>query len=410
MLAGRIIEDGQTRLIDISKVNEGMGRTLRGEISEADLQRLEEAACPTCGSCAGMFTANSMNCLTEALGMALAGNGTIPAVDSRRIHLAKKTGETIIELIEKQICPRQIITVESIENAFVLAMAIGASTNTVLHLPAIAHEADIKFPISRINDISRRTPLLCKFSPASDYWLEHLDLAGGIAAVLNELRPLLNLNAKTITGKSLGESIAEAEVADRRVIRPLSDPYDSAGGISILFGNLAPEGAVIKSSASSVRTFRGPARVFDSEHEATQAIMERNFSRGDVLVIRYEGPRGSPGMVEMLWPTSLLCGMGVDKEVALVTDGRFSGATRGIAVGHISPEAAGGGPLAAVRNGDMIRIDIASHSIDVELTDSEINARLKNLPAFEPKVKSGYLKRYLEKVTSASNGAVLQDS
>ena len=410
MLAGRIIEDGQTRLIDISKVNEGMGRTLRGEISEADLQRLEEAACPTCGSCAGMFTANSMNCLTEALGMALAGNGTIPAVDSRRIHLAKKTGETIIELIEKQICPRQIITVESIENAFVLAMAIGASTNTVLHLPAIAHEADIKFPISRINDISRRTPLLCKFSPASDYWLEHLDLAGGIAAVLNELRPLLNLNAKTITGKSLGESIAEAEVADRRVIRPLSDPYDSAGGISILFGNLAPEGAVIKSSASSVRTFRGPARVFDSEHEATQAIMERHFCRGDVLVIRYEGPRGSPGMVEMLWPTSLLCGMGVDKEVALVTDGRFSGATRGIAVGHISPEAAGGGPLAAVRNGDMIRIDIASHSIDVELTDSEINARLKNLPAFEPKVKSGYLKRYLEKVTSASNGAVLQDS
>ncbi len=410
MLAGRIVEDGQTRLIDISKVNEGMGRTLRGEISEADLQRLEEAACPTCGSCAGMFTANSMNCLTEALGMALAGNGTIPAVDSRRIHLAKKTGETIIELIEKQICPRQIITVESIENAFVLAMAIGASTNTVLHLPAIAHEADIKFPISRINDISRRTPLLCKFSPASDYWLEHLDLAGGIAAVLNELKPLLNLNTQTITGKSLGESIAETKVADRRVIRPLSDPYDSAGGISILFGNLAPEGAVIKSSASSVRTFRGPARVFDSEHGATQAIMERNFCRGDVLVIRYEGPRGSPGMVEMLWPTSLLCGMGVDKEVALVTDGRFSGATRGIAVGHISPEAAGGGPLAAVRNGDMIRIDIASHAIDVELTDIEINARLKNLPAFEPKVKSGYLKRYLEKVTSASNGAVLQDS
>jgi dihydroxy-acid dehydratase len=250
MLAGRIVEDGQTKLIDISKVNEGMGRTLRGEISEADLQRLEEAACPTCGSCAGMFTANSMNCLTEALGMALAGNGTIPAVDSRRIHLAKNTGEKIIELIGRQICPQQIITAEAIENAFVLAMAIGASTNTVLHLPAIAHEAGIKFPISRINDISQRTPLLCKLSPASDYWVEHLDIAGGISAVLKELEPLLNLDAKTITGKSLGENIAEARVTDRKVIRLLSDPYDTAGGIRILFGNLAPEGAVIKSSAS----------------------------------------------------------------------------------------------------------------------------------------------------------------
>ncbi len=409
MLAGRIVEDGQTRLIDISKVNEGMGRTLRGEISEADLQQLEEAACPTCGSCAGMFTANSMNCLTEALGMALAGNGTIPAVDSRRIHLAKSTGEKIIGLIERQICPRQIITAESIENAFVLAMAIGASTNIVLHLPAIAHEADIQFPISRINDISQRTPLLCKFSPASDYWVEHLDLAGGIAAVLNELKPLLNLDAKTITGKTLGETIAEARVADRRVIRPLTDPYDPSGGISILFGNLAPEGAVIKSSASGVRRHRGPARVFDSEHEATQAIMERNFCRGDVLVIRYEGPRGSPGMVEMLWPTSLLCGMGADKDVALVTDGRFSGATRGIATGHISPEAASGGPIAAVQNGDVITIDIANHAINLELTDAEIDARLSRLPVFEPKVKSGYLKRYLEKVTSASNGAILRD-
>jgi dihydroxy-acid dehydratase len=410
MLAGRIIEDGETKRIDISKVNEGMGRTLRGEISEIDLQRLEEAACPTCGSCAGMFTANSMNCLTEALGMALSGNGTIPAVDTRRIHLAKNTGEVILRLIQQQLCPREIVTAESVENAFVLAMAIGASTNTVLHLPAIAHEAGIRFPIARINEISQRTPLLCKFSPASDYWLEHLDIAGGIAAVLKELAPLLKLHAKTVTGKSLGENIEDARVRDKRVIRSLADPYDASGGISVLFGNLAPEGAVIKSSASGVRLHRGPARVFDSEAAATQAIMKRDFRRGDVLVIRYEGPKGSPGMVEMLWPTSLLCGMGVDKDVALVTDGRFSGASRGIAAGHISPEAASGGPIAAVRDGDIIRIDISNHRIELELTEAEISERLKCLPAFEPKVQSGYLKRYLEKVTSASDGAVLRDS
>jgi dihydroxy-acid dehydratase len=409
MLAGRIVEGGMTKRIDISKVNEGMGRTLRGEISEADLRRLEEAACPTCGSCAGMFTANSMNCVTEALGMALDGNGTIPAVDTRRIHLAKSTGERILQLVNEQLCPREIITLEAIENAFVLAMAVGASTNTVLHLPAVAHEAGIDFPISKINDISLHTPLLCKFSPASDYWLEHLDMAGGVTAVLKELEPLLHLGVKTVTGKSMGENIAAARVADHAVIRPLSAPYDTAGGIRVLFGNLAPEGAVIKSSASSVGTHRGPARVFDSEHEATQAIMKRGFHRGDVLVIRYEGPKGSPGMVEMLWPTSLLCGMGMDTDVALVTDGRFSGASRGLAVGHVSPEAASGGPIAAVRDGDSIAIDISNHRIELELTEAEIRERLQRLPAFEPKVKSGYLKRYLEKVTSASSGAVLRD-
>jgi dihydroxy-acid dehydratase len=409
MLAGQIIEDGRTRLLDISKVNEGMGRTLRGEIDESELRQLEEAACPTCGSCAGMFTANSMNCLTEALGMALAGNGTIPAVNTRRIHLAKDTGEIIIHLIQKQLCPRDIITAEAVENAFVLAMAIGASTNTVLHLPAIAHEARIKFPISRINAISQKTPLLCKFSPASDYWLEHLDMAGGVPAVLKELSPLLHLDAKTVTGKSLGENISHAEVKDARVIRSFADPYDKSGGIAVLFGNLAPEGAVIKSSASSIRVHQGPARVFNSEQEATQAIMNGSFRQGEVLVIRYEGPKGSPGMVEMLWPTSLLCGMGMDKNVALVTDGRFSGASRGIAAGHISPEAADGGPIAAVQDGDIIKIDVADHKIMVELTDAEIEERLKRLPAFEPKVKSGYLKRYMEKVTSASFGAVLRD-
>jgi dihydroxy-acid dehydratase len=409
MLAGRIMESGQPKLIDISKVNEGMGRTLRGEISEGDLQLLEEAACPTCGSCAGMFTANSMNCLTEALGMALAGNGTIPAVNTRRIHLAKETGEKILQLIRQQLCPRDIISEESIENAFILAMAIGASTNTVLHLPAIAHEAGIRFPLSKINDISERTPLLCKFSPAADHWLEHLDMAGGMPAVMKELLPLLNSKVRTITGRSLGEDLASASVKDSTIIRPLTDPYDKSGGITILFGNLAPDGAVIKSSASNVRTHRGRARVFDSEAEATQAIMQRNFRKGDVIVIRYEGPKGSPGMVEMLWPTSLLCGMGVDKDVALVTDGRFSGATRGIAAGHISPEAASGGPIAAVQEGDVVVVDIANHRIEVELTEQEIDRRLKSLPAFEPRVRSGYLKRYLEKVTSASNGAVLRD-
>jgi dihydroxy-acid dehydratase len=409
MLAGSLMQDGKTTFIDLSKVNEGMGRTLKGEISEAELTRLEEAACPTCGSCAGMFTANSMNCLTEALGIALPGNGTIPAVNTRRIHLAKNTGEAILRLVARQLCPRDIITKESVENAFAVAMAIGASTNTILHLPAIAHEAGMEFPVSRINAISQRIPLLCKFSPASDYWLEHLDMAGGVMGVMKELAPLLNLDTRTVTGESLGKNLEVAEVKDSRVIRSISNPYELSGGIAVLFGNLAPEGAVIKSSASGIRTHRGPARVFDSEHDATQAIMKRDFQRGDVIVIRYEGPRGSPGMVEMLWPTSLLCGMGADRDVALITDGRFSGATRGAAVGHISPEAASGGPLAALQNGDIIKIDIPNHEISAELSNSEIQDRLKRLPPFEPKVKSGYLKRYLDKVTSASNGAVLRE-
>ena len=288
-------------------------------------------------------------------------------------------------------------------------MAIGASTNTILHLPAVAHEAGIKFSISQINEISRRTPLICKFSPASDYWLEDLDMAGGVPAVMKELASLLNLKVKTITGRSLGEDLEDVETKDNRVIRSIADAYDRSGGITILFGNLAPEGAVIKSSATGIRVHTGRARVFDSEQEATQAIMKHDFHKGDVIVIRYEGPRGSPGMVEMLWPTSLLCGMGADREVALITDGRFSGATRGVAVGHISPEAARGGPLAAVRDGDTIQIDIDHQSLSIELSDAEINERLKRIPPFIPKVQSGYLRRYLKKVTSASNGAILED-
>jgi dihydroxy-acid dehydratase len=412
MLAGQILENGVTRLIDLVTVNEGMGRTLRGEITEADLERLECAACPTCGSCAGMFTANTMNCLTEALGLALPGNGTIPAVDTRRIHLARSTGKEIIELIKKKnIFPRNIVTSESINNAFVVAMAIGGSTNSVLHLPAIAHEAGIEFPISRINDISQHTPLICKFSPASKYRRQHLDLAGGVKAVMKELQRLLNPDVMTVTGKSLGENLKTVKVLDNNVIRPVSDPYARTGGITILFGNLAPEGAVIKSSsvAPEMQVHRGPARVFDSEKKVTQAIMKQEFKSGDVIVIRHEGPRGSPGMVEMLWPTSLLCGMGRDKDVALITDGRFSGATRGPAVGHISPEAASDGPLAIVQDCDMVIIDIPNRKLEVELTYAEIKERLKKLPTFEPRVKSGYLKSYLDRVTSASNGAVLRD-
>jgi len=411
MLAGRVNENGKTRLIDLVTVVEAMGRTIKGEISEEDLERLEHAACPTCGSCSGMFTANTMNCLTEALGLALPGNGTIPAVDVRRTHLAKDTGEQIIKLVKENICPRDIVTDESIYNAFVVTMAIGGSTNSVLHLPAIAHEAGIDFPISRINEMGQKTPQLCKFSPASQYRLEHLDFAGGVPAVMKELEGLLHLEAKTVTGKSLGKNLVKARVTDHEVIRPLSNPYSATGGISVLFGNLAPDGAVVKSGAvaAEMLVHRGPARVFNSEAETTRAVMKQDFQSGDVIVIRYEGPKGSPGMVEMLWPTAMLCGLGRDKEVALITDGRFSGATRGPAIGHISPEAASGGPIAALQDGDMIRIDIPNHKLEVELSDEEIGNRLAQLPRFELKAKTGYLKRYAEKVSSASSGAILQD-
>lgn len=411
MLAGRVRENGETRLIDISTITESMGKAIRGEISEEELERLEHAACPTCGSCSGMFTANTMNCLTEALGMALPGNGTIPAVDVRRTHLAKDTGERIIKLVKENICPRDIVTDESIYNAFVVTMAIGGSTNSVLHLPAIAHEAGIDFPISRINEISQKTPQLCKFSPASQHRLEHLDFAGGMPAVMKELEGLLHLEAKTVTGKSLGKNLVKARVTDHEVIRPLSNPYSATGGISVLFGNLAPDSAVVKSGAVApeMLVHRGPARVFNSEAETTRAIMKQDFQSGDVIVIRYEGPKGSPGMVEMLWPTAMLCGLGRDKEVALITDGRFSGATRGPAIGHISPEAASGGPIAALQDGDMIRIDIPNHKLEVELSDEEIGNRLARLPRFELKVKTGYLKRYAERVSSANSGAILQD-
>jgi dihydroxy-acid dehydratase len=377
-------------------------------MSEEELERLEEFACPGCGSCAGMFTANTMNCLTEALGMGLTGNGTIPAVDTRRRQLAKEAGQRVMGLLAKDIRPRDIINKDSIHNALAVDMALGGSTNSILHLMAIGHEAGIDFPLSKINQISERTPHLCKLSPAGDYHIEDLDRAGGIAAVMKELQRLLNLNAKTVSGKSAAEIIANAQVRDKDVIRTTADAYSATGGIAVLFGNLAPEGAVVKRAAVApeMMVHRGVARVFDSEEKATMAIMRGDIKAGEVLVIRYEGPKGGPGMREMLTPTSVLSGMGMDKKIALITDGRFSGATRGAAIGHVSPEAASKGPIAALTNGDIIKIDIPNYKLEVELSDKEIAKRLSRLGEFAPKVKTGYLKYYAEKVGSASTGAV----
>jgi len=412
MMAGEFYQDNRLRSIDLSTLFEAVGKTIRGEMSETQLTEMEKVACPGCGSCAGMFTANTMNCLTEALGIALPGNGTIPAVQGQRIRLAYEAGQQIMEALAKDIRAKDdIITRDAINNAFAVDMALGGSTNSVLHLTAIAHEAGIVFPLSWVNEISQRIPHLCKLSPASDYHIEDLDLAGGIPAVMQEISSLLNLNAQTVLGEPVGEMIKEAKVKNREVIHALSNPYGPTGGISILFGNLAPEGAVVKSAAVApeMKVHQGPGRVFDSEEEATQAIMKGEFKSGDVIVVRYEGPRGGPGMREMLTPTSLLSGMGMDKEVALVTDGRFSGATRGAAIGHVSPEAAERGPMAIIRDGDIIKIDIPSHKLEVDLSHDEIEQRLGSLPPFEPKIKTGYLKRYAEKVTSASTGAVFAD-
>jgi len=408
MLAGQL--DGE--YVDLSDVFKAVGAVARGEMSEAELERLERVACPGCGSCAGMFTANTMNCLTEALGMGLPGNGTIPAISARRICLAKEAGLQVMELLKKDIRPLDILTTAAFNNAFTVDMALGGSTNSILHLLAVAHEAGVDFPLAKLNDFSARTPHLCKMSPAGKHRIEHLDRAGGIPAVMGALMAagLVDDGVLTVTGRSLGENLAGAEVLDPGVIRPLDDPYSPTGGLALLFGNLAPEGSVVKRAAVAPQmlTHRGPARVFDSEEEATAAIMASRFQKGDVIVIRYEGPRGGPGMREMLTPTSLLTGMGLDGEVALLTDGRFSGATEGAAIGHISPEAAAGGLLAIVRDGDPIAIDIPAHSLNLELAEGEIKSRLAELHPWQPKVSSGYLKRYAEAVTSASTGAVFR--
>jgi len=408
MLAGHLTDNREEQKVDLSSVFEAVGRVLSGKMTEAELERLVEVACPGCGSCAGMFTANTMNCLTEAMGMGLPGNGTIPAVDARRRQLAYEAGQRVVALLDKNIRPRDIISRTSVENAFAVDMALGGSTNSVLHLMAIAHEAGIDFPLSLVNEISDKTPCLCKLKPAGGYHIEDLDRAGGIPAVMKELKNHINASLITVSGKTVAQVIDDSQVKDSKVIHSVADAYSADGGIAILFGNLAPDGAVVKRSAVApeMMVHRGPARVFNSEEEATKTIMAGDIKPGNVLVIRYEGPKGGPGMREMLTPTSLLSGMGMDKEVALITDGRFSGATRGAAIGHVSPEAAGKGPIAAVREGDIIKIDINNKKLEVELDDMEITDRLTCLGEFESRIKTGYLKYYTDKVSSASTGAV----
>jgi dihydroxy-acid dehydratase len=411
MLAGKLVRRNTARSVDLITVFQAVGEVAKGKMTRTELQELEMVACPGCGSCAGMFTANTMNCLSEALGMALPGNGTIPAVEARRRQLAYKAGQQVMEALAKDIRPKDVITRDSLYNACAVDMALGGSTNSVLHLTALAHEAGMDFPLSLINEISDSVPHICKLSPASDYHIEDLDLAGGIPAIMHEISRLLKLEANTILGKPIGDIAKRAKVKNREIIRPLSQPYAPTGGISILFGNLAPDGSVVKSAAvaSEMLVHRGPARVFDSEEEATAAIMKGKFKSGEVIVIRYEGPKGGPGMREMLAATSLLSGMGMDKKVALITDGRFSGGTRGAAIGHVSPEAAEKGPIAALRDGDIIKINIPKHKLEVELSQKELKQRLASLPSFEPKIKTGYLKRYSDKVSSASAGAVFAE-
>jgi dihydroxy-acid dehydratase len=413
MLAGRL--DG--RAVDLNDVFVAVGAVVRGEMPEAELDRLERAACPGCGSCAGMFTANTMNCLTEALGMGLPGHGTIPAVHAERIALAKRAGMQVMAVLARDLKPLDILTPAAFRNAFAVDMALGGSTNSVLHLLAVAHEAGVDIPLDELNDLSACTPHLCRMSPAAGgHHIEDLDRAGGIPAVMRYLLDgaLLDGDVRTVTGHTLAEnlqSVVDHADGEDRVIRPLDAPYSPTGGLAVLFGSLAPDGAVVKQAtvAPQMRQHTGPARVFESEEAATAAILAGEFTAGDVLVIRYEGPKGGPGMREMLTPTSLLSGMGVDDKVALLTDGRFSGATRGAAIGHISPEAAERGPLAVVRDGDPIRIDIPRRTLALEVAEAEIAQRLATLPPWEPPIKTGYLHRYAQGVTSASTGAVLQE-
>ena len=400
------------KYLDYNNVYEAVGAFKAGIMTEEEVAGYEEHACPGCGSCSGMFTANSMNCLTEALGMGLPGNGTIPAVYAGRIRLAKLAGMKVMELVEKNICPSDIMTEKAFENALTVDMALGCSTNSVLHLPAIAHELGIMINLDIINEISSRVPNLCRLAPAGAHHVQDLYEAGGVQAVMRELsgKDLLHLDMVTVTGKTIGEDISKAVVKDRNVIRSLEDPYSSTGGIAVLRGNIAPDGAVVKRSAVLDRMLvhRGPARVFDSEDEAIAAIYGKKINKGDVVVIRYEGPKGGPGMREMLGPTSAIAGMGLDSDVALITDGRFSGASRGASIGHISPEAMEGGMIAALREGDIISINIPEGKLDAEVPDEELNRRMEGWRAPAPRISSGYLGRYARLVTSAGTGAVLK--
>ena len=409
MMAGTMQGGRRTCL---SHMFEAVGAYKAGKLDDAGLSEYEENACPTCGSCSGMYTANSMNCLTEAIGMALRGNGTIPAVYSARLRLAKHTGMQIMELVKKDIRPRDIMTAAAFHNAETIDMALGCSTNTMLHLPAIAHECGIEVSFDMANEISAKTPNLCHLAPAGDTYMEDLDRAGGVYAVMKELtkKDLLDTSLLTVTGKTVAENLEGVENLDPTLIRPIDHPYSPVGGIAVLKGNLAPEGCVVKQSAvaAEMMTHTGPARVFDSEDDAIAAIYAGKIVSGDVVVIRYEGPKGGPGMREMLNPTSAIAGMGLDKEVALITDGRFSGATRGASIGHVSPEAALGGPIAFVEEGDLISIDIPSHTIELKVDDATLAARKAAWTCPEPKIKTGYLARYAKLVTSAAKGAVLE--
>ena len=397
---------------DLNTTFEAIGAFKAGKIDEEELLNLENAACPSCGSCSGMFTANSMNCLSEVLGMALPGNGTIPAVYSERIRLAKKTGMQIMELLKKDIKPRDIMTADAFYNALRVDMALGCSTNSMLHLPAIASEAKVAVDLDMANDISSKTPNLCHLAPAGEYHVQDLYAAGGIPALMNELskKNLLKLDLMTVTTKTVAENIRGHEVTDYDVIRPIDKPYSPTGGIAVLKGTLGELGVVKRSAvAKEMLRHTGPAKVFDSEEEAISAIYAGKIVKGDVVVIRYEGPKGGPGMREMLSPTSAICGMGLDKDVALITDGRFSGATRGAAIGHICPEAVDGGAIAFVRDGDMIEIDIENCVLNLLVSKEELAERKKGWTPNEPRVKTGYLNRYRKLVSSAKYGAVMQD-
>ncbi len=409
MLAGRLNDGRRTCL---SHMFEAVGGYYAGKLDGAGVEEYEENACPTCGSCSGMYTANSMNCLTEAIGMGLKGNGTIPAVWSARLRLAKHAGMQIMELVKRDIRPRDIMTESAFHNAETVDMALGCSTNTMLHLPAIAHECGIELDLDRSNEISSQTPNLCHLAPAGDTYMEDLEGAGGVHAVMAELdkKGLLDTSVMTCTGKTLGENLAGVVNRNPELIRPIENPYSPDGGIAVLKGNLAPEGCVVKRSAVAPEMMRheGPARVFNSEEEAIEAIYAGRIAAGDVVVIRYEGPKGGPGMREMLNPTSAICGMGLGESVALITDGRFSGATRGASIGHVCPEAAQGGPIAFVEEGDRIAIDIPACKIELLVDGDTLAARKAAWTCPEPRIKTGYLARYAKLVTSAARGAVLE--
>ena len=400
--------------VDLISVFEGVGQHQAGKIKADELKELEKNACPTCGSCSGMFTANSMNCLLEVLGMALPGNGSILAVDPKRLDLVKKAGEAIVRLVHDDLKPRDIVTKESILNAFALDMAMGGSSNTVLHTLAVANEAEIKFDLADLNEISRKTPYLCKVSPATKFvHMEDVNNAGGISAILKELsvkQDVLDLSRPTVSGLNLGEVIAEAKNLSPEIIRSVDNPFSKEGGLAVLFGNIAPQGSVVKTAAVSenMKVHTGPARIYESQEDAVKGILGEEVQPGDVVVIRYEGPKGGPGMPEMLAPTSNIMGMGLGDSVALITDGRFSGGTRGACIGHISPEAASGGPIAAVKAGDLITIDIPNRKIELNISADELSTRMNKLKPFEQKIKHGYLGRYARMVTSANTGAVLQ--